>query len=98
MCVCVCMYACRQSLPVPSDLRQGLQVLHDFLPTGWLPYSWLSMSTPFVLNVLLLAQQTQLGAGSLYFCKLFYCQRRHESDHRNFGFQAKMFTIFKIKF
>jgi len=61
------MYACRQSLPVPSDLRQGLQVLHHFLPTGWLPYSWLSMSTPFVLNVLLLAQQTQLGAGSLYF-------------------------------
>jgi len=25
------------------------------------------MSTPFVLNVFLLAQQTQLGAGSLYF-------------------------------
>src|SRR6218665_1166108 len=56
------------------------------------------MSTPFVLNVLLLAQQTQLGAGSLYFFKLFYCQRRqsglksggHESGHRKI-FQIKKF-------
>ena len=27
-----------QSLPTPPDLRHGLQVLHHFLPTGWLPY------------------------------------------------------------
>ena len=55
-----------QSLPGPSDLRHSLQVLHHFLPTGWLPYPWLSTSTPFILNVLLLAQRTQLGADSVH--------------------------------
>src|SRR6218665_2746537 len=42
----------------------------------------------------------------IVFFKLFYCQRRqsglksggHESGHRKFGFRAKMFSIFKIKF
>jgi len=56
------------SVPLsPSDLRHGPQVLYHFLPTGCLPYPWLPMSTPFVINVWLLAQRTHLGDGSLYF-------------------------------